>query len=48
MRMGTQTFIQALQALPWTDPDHEEEGFSHEQDAVVSESEDEIEDNGRG
>ncbi|KAF7784577.1 CAZyme family GT1 [Agaricus bisporus var. burnettii] len=47
MRMGTQTFIQALQALPWTDPDNEEEGSSHEQDAVVSESEDEIEDNGR-
>lgn len=41
MRMGTQTLIQALQALPWVDLDNDDEGSSHEQDAAESQSEDE-------
>ncbi|KAF9455009.1 glycosyltransferase family 1 protein [Macrolepiota fuliginosa MF-IS2] len=40
MRIGTQALIQALQALPWIDPDNEDEGSSQDQDAAESESED--------
>ncbi|KXN81119.1 Sterol 3-beta-glucosyltransferase [Leucoagaricus sp. SymC.cos] len=40
MRMGTQTLIQALQALPWIDPDNDDEGSGQEQDTTGSESED--------
>lgn len=40
MRMGTQTLIQALQALPWIDPDIDDEGSSQEQDDAESETED--------
>ena len=41
MRIGTQTLIQALQALPWIDHDNDDEGSNQEQDAVESENEDE-------
>jgi sterol 3beta-glucosyltransferase len=46
MRIGTQTLIQALQALPWIDPDNDEDGESQDQGAAESESEDD--DNHRG
>ncbi|KAJ3570870.1 hypothetical protein NP233_g4123 [Leucocoprinus birnbaumii] len=45
MRMGTQTLIQALQALPWIDPDNDDDGSG--QDPDVEESETEDEDSGR-
>lgn len=47
MRAGTQTLIQALQALPWTsdpdDPDNDDDIMHNELSPVESESEDEDE-----
>jgi len=41
MRLGTQTLIQALTAIPWTDdPENEEESAGHDNDARLSEDED--------
>jgi len=41
MRLGTQTLIQALTAIPWTDdPENEEEPASQDNDARLSEDED--------
>lgn len=41
MRLGTQTLIQALTAMPWTDdPENEEEPAGHDNDARLSEDED--------
>jgi len=41
MRLGTQTLIQALTAIPWTDdPEHEEEPTGQDNDARLSEDED--------
>lgn len=41
MRLGTQTLIQALTAIPWTDdPENEEEPAGHDNDARLSEDED--------
>lgn len=41
MRLGTQTLIQALTAIPWTDdPENEEEHASQDNDARLSEDED--------
>lgn len=40
MRLGTQTLIQALTAIPWTDdPENEEEHPNHDNDARLSEDE---------
>ena len=40
MRAGTQTLIQALQALPWSsDPDHDDEIVNHNLSPVDSDSE---------
>lgn len=39
--MGTQTLIQALQALPWADPDNDDDCWGPEQDPTGSESDDE-------
>ncbi|KAJ6626839.1 hypothetical protein B0H10DRAFT_1996784 [Mycena sp. CBHHK59/15] len=41
MRAGTQTLIQALQALPWTDPDNEDDVMPHNLTQIDSGSEDE-------
>lgn len=41
MRLGTQTLIQALTAIPWTDdPENEDEHTSQDNDARLSEDED--------
>jgi sterol 3beta-glucosyltransferase len=41
MRLGTQTLIQALTAIPWTDdPENEEEPVGPDNDARLSEDED--------
>lgn len=41
MRLGTQTLIQALTAIPWTDyPENEEEPTGQDNDARISEDED--------
>ena len=41
MRLGTQTLIQALTAIPWTeDPENEEEPAGQDNDARLSEDED--------
>ena len=41
MRLGTQTLIQALTAMPWTeDPENEEEPAGQDNDARLSEDED--------
>lgn len=41
MRLGTQTLIQALTAIPWTDDtENEEEPATHDNDARLSEDED--------
>ena len=41
MRLGTQTLIQALTAIPWTDdPENEEEPVGQDNDARLSEDED--------
>lgn len=41
MRLGTQTLIQALTAIPWTDDtENEEEPAGHDNDARLSEDED--------
>ena len=41
MRLGTQTLIQALTAMPWTDdPENEEEPASQDNDVRLSEDED--------
>lgn len=41
MRLGTQTLIQALTAIPWTDyPENEEEPAGPDNDARLSEDED--------
>lgn len=46
MRVGTQTLIQALQAIPWTkDPDNDDEIMNH--GGTVQASEDESEDDDR-
>ena len=40
MRLGTQTLIQALTAIPWTDdPENDEEPTAQDNDARVSEDE---------
>ncbi|KAF8641000.1 hypothetical protein AX17_000645 [Amanita inopinata Kibby_2008] len=41
MRVGTQTLIQALQALPWTEPDTYDEMLNHDLNSVNSEGEEE-------
>jgi len=42
MRAGTQTLIQALQAIPWTeDPDNDDEAMDHGLSALESDSSDE-------
>jgi sterol 3beta-glucosyltransferase len=41
MRAGTQTLIQALQALPWTDSDHDDDVINHGLSPVDCESEEE-------
>ena len=41
MRLGTQTLIQALTAMPWTDDaENEEEPAGHDNDTRLSEDED--------
>lgn len=41
MRLGTQTLIQALTAIPWADdPENEEEPAGQDNDARLSEDED--------
>lgn len=41
MRLGTQTLIQALTAIPWAeDTENEEEPAGHDNDARLSEDED--------
>ncbi|KAJ7462788.1 glycosyltransferase family 1 protein [Mycena galericulata] len=41
MRAGTQTLIQALQALPWTDPDNEDDVVPQALSPIDSDSDDE-------
>ncbi|PFH54756.1 glycosyltransferase family 1 protein [Amanita thiersii Skay4041] len=41
MRAGTQTLIQALQALPWTDPDNYDEASNHDISSADSDSDEE-------
>ncbi|KAJ7124733.1 glycosyltransferase family 1 protein [Mycena crocata] len=41
MRAGTQTLIQALQALPWTDPDNEDDAIPQTLSPIDSDSDDE-------
>ncbi|KAJ6574687.1 glycosyltransferase family 1 protein [Mycena capillaripes] len=41
MRAGTQTLIQALQALPWTDPDNEDDVMPQSLNLVDSDSDEE-------
>jgi hypothetical protein len=41
MRAGTQTLIQALQALPWTDPDNEDDVMPHSLNPIDSDSDEE-------
>ncbi|KAF7340015.1 Sterol 3-beta-glucosyltransferase [Mycena venus] len=41
MRAGTQTLIQALQALPWTDPDNEDDVMPQSLSPIDSDSDDE-------
>jgi hypothetical protein len=41
MRAGTQTLIQALQALPWTDPDNEDDVIPQTMSPIDSDSDEE-------
>jgi hypothetical protein len=41
MRAGTQTLIQALQALPWTDPDNEDDVVPQTMSPIDSDSDEE-------
>lgn len=41
MRAGTQALIQALQAIPWSDSDNDDDIINRELDAIESESDEE-------
>ncbi|KAK7064572.1 sterol 3-beta-glucosyltransferase [Favolaschia claudopus] len=47
MRAGTQTLIQALQALPWTDPDNEDDMMPQNLTSIDSDSDEEGQPAGR-